>query len=248
MTLRLAIKRAIGAAEKLPVVELPTQKSLDEEPPSIEGLIDEVLSLETRRLKFFRPSMLDGCDRQNVFHYMNAPSHPQRQNPRLKRILDNGTYTHSRLQKYLGDHWNWWFAPEARVMVEVRGALIRGSCDGVLIRRTDRFAVGCEFKSVNHTEFLKLAKPKPEHVKQASLYMNLQQLPYIIVVYEDKDKQHIKEYAVKYNPGAWKEKRARIRYLHQYVEEGKLPEFDKNTCNPVFCGFVDYCRKKGAPV
>lgn len=242
---KLKLAAALGVASER---EEPTEASLAEAPPSVEGLIDDVLTRRTEKLHFFRPSMLGGCDRANVFHYMNAPFHPQRQNPRLLRILDTGSATHELVQGYLGDLHEWWFVKEARILVHVGNALVRGSCDGVLIRRRDLYRFGLEIKTINHEDFIKLTKAKPQHVFQALLYCHLQKLPWIVIVYWDKDKQHIKEYPIRAEKSAWLETKARVKELYGYVERRELPEYDESTCDTSFCQFVDFCRKKGAPV
>lgn len=217
-----------------------------ERPPSIAGLIDDVLERSVEKKQFFRPSMLHGCDRANVFHYPQmAPFHPQRQSPRMIRVLDNGTAIHEVIQGYLADHPEWFFAKESRIYKKVSGAWIRGSCDGVLIRRSDGYRVGIEIKTIAHEQFMKLTSPKPWHVKQASVYARLQKLHWIVVVYWDKDKQNIKDFPIEYDPKAWQETKERVRYLKRFVDEGELPEFDAKQCDPTFCQYVDHCKKKG---
>jgi len=259
---KLKMSKALGLPSRSSVAETPraetppapTGKSAPggnlstERPPSIEGIIDDVLEARTVEQHFFRPSMLFGCKRANVFHYTRVPHHPQRQNPRMLRILDNGTAIHSVLQGYLADHPDWWFAPESRILVKVQGATIRGSCDGVLIRREDGYRVGVEIKSISHDQFIKLTKPKPEHVFQAGLYCRLQKLPWIVIIYWDKNTQHLKEYVVRYNPQQWEDVKERVKELYGYVQSGELPEYDASTCDTTFCATVDYCRSKGAPV
>jgi len=225
--------------------ELRASSSSKDPPPSIAALIDDVLERRAQKHHFFRPSMLHGCDRANVFHYRSAPFHPQRQEPRLQRILDNGTAIHEVIQGYLGDHPEWWFAREARIYEEVAGAWVRGSCDGVLIRRSDGYRVGVEIKTIAHAEFMKLTKPKPVHVMQASIYARLQKLHWIVILYWDKDKQHIKDFPVAYSREHWTATKNRIKYLKAYVDRGDLPAFNPEQCDPTFCQFVDHCAKKG---
>ena len=247
--LKWKLGQALGvgmAGETLPPKSDRRRDDLDRErPPSISGLIEEVLEQKTQRRVFFRPSMLHGCNRQNVFHYREAPYHPSRQDPRMMRILDNGTKVHEVMQAYLADHPEWWFAPESRVYRRVNGAWIRGSCDGVLIRRSDGYKCGIEIKSMAHAEFMKLTKPKEWHIKQASIYARLQRLHWIVVIYWDKDKQHLKDYPVEYDKKAWLETKSRVKFLKGYIDREELPPFDPSQCDPTFCNYVDYCKKRG---
>lgn len=223
----------------------PTQ---DEEPPSIVDLIDDVCDSRGETFHFFRPSMLHGCDRANVFHYRVAPYRTPKHAPRMLRILDNGTAIHNVVQDYLGDSHEWWFVKEARVYKKVAGAWVRGSCDGVLIRRKDLYRVGVEIKTINHDEWTKLTKPKPGHVLQASIYAKLQNLKWIVILYWDKSTQNLKEFVVRFNRKRWKDIKKRVRQLKKYVDSKRIPKYDPLTCEPSFCGFVSFCRKKGAPV
>lgn len=241
--LSIKLKKSLMQAEGSVDKEL-----LKAEPPSTVAYIDAVLRERTRERKYFRPSMLHGCDRQNVFHYTRAPSKPQRQEPRMMRILDNGTAVHEVLQGYLSDHPDVWFAPESRILVEINDAWVRGSCDGVLIRRSDGYRWGIEIKTIAHDEFMKLSKPKKEHIAQAMIYMAVQKLYWITIIYWDKDKQHLKEYPIAFDPVLWKQTQERIKHLVSYVNANTLPEYDKSTCNTFFCQYVDHCRTKGAPV
>lgn len=222
--------------------------SQEEEPPSLIELIDEVNDSQGETYNFFRPSMLHGCDRANVFHYNVAPYRTPKHAPRMLRILDNGTKIHELVQQYLGDSPKWWFAREARIYKKVAGAWVRGSCDGVLIRRSDLYRMGVEIKTINHAEWLSLAKPKPMHVLQACVYARLQGLKWIVILYWDKGTQNLKEFPVRYNAKRWKEVKQRVRALKKYVDEKRIPAYNPTTCDPSFCGFVEHCRKKGAPV
>lgn len=246
-TSKLASALGVEALSDSPSAPRAVPRS-DEEPPSVERIIDDVLESQGEDHHFFRPSMLFGCDRANVFHYTHAPSHPQRQDPRMKRILINGTLVHEALQSILANHPEYWFAPESKVHVQVGDALIRGSCDGVLIRRSDGYRWGIEIKSIKHDKFIKLTKPEKGHVFQARIYQRLQKLHWITVLYWDKDTQYLKEFNVPYDADHWGEVRGRVSELKGFIDRRVLPKYDASTCDKFFCQFQDHCRKKGAPV
>ena len=218
--------------------------------PSVVSIIDEVgLQKMQPRPHYFRPSALFGCDRENVFHYTHAPEDPRQIGPRLGRILEEGNAVHDIIQdKYLPLHPEFWFIKESKISVVVDGFLVRGSCDGVLIRRSDKFMFGIEIKSMAMAEFNTLSKAKDEHKFQARLYMELQKLPMIVIVYWNKNNQNIKEYAVFRDKKCWEEAKERVRYLGSFVKKKKLPMYDKAMCNKKFCRYVSECRRKGAPV
>ena len=220
-----------------------------ETPPSIIGVIDDVLDARRVHLKFFRPSGLHGCKRQNIFHYTHAPSHPSRQDNRMMRILDNGSAVHEWVQEeYLSKHPEYWFVKEPKVLAEVEGVTVRGSCDGILIRRSDGYRWGLEFKTINHEGFQKLTGPQDKHVLQSSIYMALQKLHWITVVYWDKDKQNLREYNVPHSKELWERTKVRLREYKGFLDRDELPAYNSKACDLTFCNFVDHCRKMGAPI
>ncbi len=217
-------------------------------PPSLINIIESVHDSSKIHYNYFRPSMVFGCARANVFHYTHQPSHPSQQDNRLLRILDNGTAIHSVIQGYISNHPDIWFAPESKVLATIGGALVRGSCDGVLIRREDNYRWGLEFKTMADKSFAKLTRPMERHVLQACLYAKMQRLYWVTILYWNKNTQHLKEFHIKYQPERWKEMKARIKELKGYVDRGEVPEYDKSTCDTAFCRTVEHCRSLGAPV
>ena len=224
-----------------------SERFLTDPPPSVIGVIDQVLDGRKVDRPFFRPSMLFGCERQNVFHYGQVRQQPSQQNNQLMRILDNGTAVHEAVQSYLSNHPDLWFAKESRIMVEVEGALIRGSCDGVMVRRTDGYRWGVEIKTINAKGFKELEGPKEAHVLQASVYARLQGLWWITILYWNKDNQALKEYPVAFDPKLWDQVKERVQRLKAYVDAGEIPAYDAETCSTEFCGYVEHCRENGGP-
>ena len=57
-------------------------------PPSVVSIMEQVLDKNREEWpNFFRPSMLAGCARMNVYHYIHAPQGPEQHDNRLQRIL-----------------------------------------------------------------------------------------------------------------------------------------------------------------
>jgi hypothetical protein len=235
----------------------PAEKEdiLRQKPPSLVTIIEEAQDLPKERRGFLRPSAILGCDRQQVFRILGAPKGPQKIDNKLQRILDNGTAVHSVVQGYLARHHDWWFAPEARVYQEVGGILIKGSCDGIMVRRRDGYRFGIEIKTINHNSWLALAKPDPKHVFQASIYAVLHKVWWIVIYYWDKDKQEHKEYPVCCSKERWREVTDRVAMLRVMAEkavQGKalswinakrefLPSVCLKTCDQYFCDYCDFC-------
>ena len=221
----------------------------DQKPPSVECLIDQVLQAKTVRSHFFRPSGISNCDRQNVFHYMDAPQNPQQQNPRMMRILDTGTKTHEQIQGYLANHPDYFAAPETKIRMHVGKSLVLGSCDEVLVRRKDGYRFAMDFKTKGNDGFMRLTGPDDAHVDQLSIYMKGVGVKWGVIVYWNKDKQTIKEYPFRLDPVRWARIEKRYEYLYGFVERKELPEYDPKTCDTGgFCSYREHCRKMGAPV
>jgi hypothetical protein len=231
---------------------------LKQKPPSLVEVTEDAMASRQDERGFLRPSSLWKCDRMCVFHLCRAPQNPQKQDARMQRILDQGTATHEVMQGYLADHPEYWFAPEARVDTVVAGVRVRGSCDGILIRRSDGYRFGIEIKTKGNDAFNKLTKPDPDHILQASLYAKLNNVWWITIIYWDKDKQFLKEYPVCYDPAVWasiEERVAAIKTMadealgkgHRYthLDHKKLPKFDPKKCDPKFCPFKTFCEDCG---
>ena len=87
--------------------------------------------------------------------------------PRTRRIFDNGTGVHTRLQSYL--------KKEGILLLEEtpvwnKDLQILGHCDGMLA--ISKMSIGIlEIKSINTNQFKALTDAKPEHKMQAQVYM-----------------------------------------------------------------------------
>lgn len=225
---------------------------LKQEPPSVVRAINEVLGTRDEDYRFFRPSMLHGCDRANVFHHLRAPMNQPQIGAMLHKVLDNGTAIHSVIQGYLADHPGLFFAPETKVYLPELH--IRGSCDGVLTERKTGYRWGLEVKTINKRDFEKLTGPLEKHVAQASIYARLTGVWWITILYWSKDGGHsLREYHVPYDPARWEALTARAKELYGYVrafeESGEdpdtLPAFDQAVCddNLKFCRSSAHCHK-----
>jgi hypothetical protein len=248
---RLPLAAKLRGAVVRPEAEVPADLDLlKQRPPSVMSLIDDTLAAREEDLHYFRPSMLSGCRRANVFHYQHAPTNPQRVGATMQKHLDVGTALHGVVQQYLEEHPGCFFAPEAKVYLpQLR---IRGSCDGIIFRRKDMYRWGLEIKTTTHDKFQKLTGPLEDHVRQASIYARISGVWWITILYWDKDKQHMREYPVPYNPTYWKEEVVdRVQELIGYVDANELPAYDREECaeSLSFCSFSDHChRLLGRPV
>jgi hypothetical protein len=228
-------------------VPVPTKKRqlpmvADSPPPSVAGIIDEVLKGRNTEVQFFRPSMVSACTRANVYHYMKAPTNPPNTSPVLHRILDTGTALHEVVQKYIGSHYDVLFAPEVRV--HDPHLSVKGSCDGVLIERATGYRWAIEIKTIGDSGYKKLTGPKPEHIEQATIYMALLGVRWCSFLYVNKNTQVIREFLHEFQPEVWEGLRERLLELKAYAEEGRTPPFSSKEClaSIDLCRYVGHCQ------
>lgn len=112
------------------------------------------------------PSQVGTCMRSRYYARTGAPKDSGSISPRLRRIFDNGTKTHERLQKYLLDQG---MLIMDEVPVHNYRYNIQGHTDGVLkLSPAERGIL--EIKSINSESFANLKDAKPEHKEQGLLY------------------------------------------------------------------------------
>lgn len=87
--------------------------------------------------------------------------------------------------------------------------------------------VGLEIKTESPDEYAKLKEPKPEHVRQAHLYMAALDLPLMWFFYMNKGNQNNTNsetpYLVVWQPKVWTELEDRIKVVLDFAARGELP-------------------------
>lgn len=113
------------------------------------------------------PSQIGNCVRARYYARTGAPSDSTAVDARTRRIFDNGTGVHERLQRYL-------LAQGILLMDEVPVVNpqynIQGHTDGVLKLSADERGI-LEIKSINSNGFTNLKAPKEHHVMQGLTYI-----------------------------------------------------------------------------
>ena len=124
--------------------------------------------------------------------------HENRVDPQLRRIFDNGTMTHRRIQEYLAKMTRAKKYPFKLIKDELpifdKEYRIGGNTDGVI--EVDGELYILEIKTINTTQFRKLTEPLWKHMDQAHLYMYCADIPQAIFLYEDKNTQALKDFVV----------------------------------------------------
>ncbi len=76
-----------------------------------------------------------------------------------------------------------------------------------------------ELKSINQRNFILLTKPKPEHVIQLQIYLNLTGYEIGSVLYENKNDQKIKAFVLKKDVEHWNKIKARCEAIMAMEEQ-----------------------------
>lgn len=122
---------------------------------------------EDRRWDINSPSGISRCVRAIYYSRTGAECDANSIDARTRRIFDNGTAVHERLQSYM-------MKAGITAMIEVpvfdKELQIQGHTDGLVI--ISKYELGVlEIKSINSNGFAQLIDAKEEHKEQAQVYM-----------------------------------------------------------------------------
>ena len=113
------------------------------------------------------PSQIGKCLRQRFYARTGATRDSNAIDARTRRIFDNGTKTHERLQQYLAEQ-GMLLMDEIPVLNEYYN--IQGHTDGLIALSKVEKAI-LEIKSINSNGFSQLKTAKEEHVQQGLSYV-----------------------------------------------------------------------------
>lgn len=113
------------------------------------------------------PSAAGDCNRANFYKRTGVQGDSLIIEPRSRRIFDNGSHVHDRLQEYL-DRAGILLIKELPVIHEPLN--IQGHSDG-LVKIDDEGLAILEIKSINDGQFQKLIDAKPDHKYQGMTYL-----------------------------------------------------------------------------
>jgi hypothetical protein len=113
------------------------------------------------------PSAIGGCLRARYYSRIGAEKNPMSIDARLRRIFDNGTHFHLRMQEYLKKQ-GMLLLDEVPVLNE--DYVIQGHTDGVVkLSAIERAVV--ELKSIKSGDFVQLKDALEDHKKQGLTYL-----------------------------------------------------------------------------
>jgi len=166
----------------------------------------------------------------------------------VKKIFDTGHAFHGKIEKYLNG-----LREMGDITIEAmedrkydEKLKITGKCDSVIkINATgERYLI--ELKSIKDAGYEWLKEPKPEHVGQAHVYMQMFDVRKALIVYENKDTQKMKEFLVNWDPKVLDEIRKKLKKVFKKVAQKKLPAkpYVETDWQCRYCSFKKYCWAK----
>ena len=177
------------------------------------------------------------CSRALYFKFKKYPKKDPE--PRVLRIFDNGDYTHMRIVSVL-------FGLGIIRAVEIKippQEIISGRADAIIDIDSKPYVL--EIKSIASYKFQRLEAPDQDHIKQIQLYMHYFKIPDGILLYENKDKQELKEFVIKYDPFIVQDILKNFKKLKKQIDSDLLPDVPVNIeswrCD--YCEYRDECMK-----
>lgn len=198
-----------------------------------------------------------GCPRKVVYSLLGTEKHGK-----IKRFwrqrFQFGKYAHQMIQDdfaRMAAASNGAMTFEAEVPISgdlqelAREFSLESACDGVFTF-FDKFSapflrIGLEIKTESPSEYEKLTAPKPDHVRQAHVYMKVLDLPMMWFMYINKGNQNntasVKPFLVDFDPTIWAGLELEFRDRLEEAALGQLPE-GKESIVCEFCSYAWTCQ------
>lgn len=210
-------------------------------------------------------SEVSGCERKIVYSLTGTERREESARIWRKRFKV-GHYIHAMFQKDfawmarrmgLGDtvaNWHISFEPEITIAPQYQELAkkwyIFSHCDGMFIvrERWDGPAILrilLEIKSEAPDSYMKLKRPRPDHVEQGHVYMACLDTPLIWFLYYNKGNQNFTSsdptWMLKFDPRVWASLEARFERAHDWAAREVLPPREESVkCE--FCPFKWTCQ------
>lgn len=160
------------------------------------------------------PSKICGCERQAAFVFLGMPGRNMK-DPEQELVFDDGNWRHHRWQATFLDMekvLTWHFGKKVfrtlaiEEYVEIPELFIAGSLDVLVAIKGEKWVI--DIKGINSWGFERVFKdhePHEAHVLQLICYMRARRIPRGLLLYDHKDKNRTKIFAVRFDSKKWKE-------------------------------------------
>ena len=177
------------------------QKIFSEETWLIKSLEDSLGGPQRKnREGVFYPSMLGSYCMKLLYLAYNGLLPEQIIDDNLQRIFDNGNFLEERMATYFT---KMDILLDREIEAKSDTPPISGRAD-FLLKHGDYEQIGLELKSINDRGFEALKnRPQREHTVQLQIYLHILELPYGVVLYENKNNQKLKAFGMLPDPDIW---------------------------------------------
>lgn len=196
------------------------------------------------------PSKICGCERQAAFVFVGMPGRGIK-DPEQEAVFEDGKWRHLKwdaifldMQLVLGS--KKFAVVSIEEYVEVPKLFIAGHLDAVIKINGEKWVV--DFKGINSWGFERVFRehePHEAHVLQLICYMRARRIPRGMILYDHKDKNLTKIFAVRFTQAQWSEVNEWCeRVLRKLVKEDLPPmSLDCQSGNFLFekCPFSYVC-------
>lgn len=193
------------------------------------------------RKHFIHPSSLMGCARTFCYKFLDAPVSRSwggiTELSRTERIFSNGDYFHLRMQVLMV---RMGLCNVRDIEVGFSQGDEEGTADAII--RLDGVKGVVDFKSANEYAFNAVRESSPDYKyeMQLRIYMEKFGVKFGIILYENKNTQHMKEVVLLRNKMKEDELRDRRDYLRHYIRRWKLAPREGKTKTTIPCSRCDY--------
>jgi len=139
---------------------------------------------------------------------------PKKFDARVKRILENGNYMHSRYMKIFAEMG----ILVAAELTAGNNDIVHGRADCILTDKEKLYVV--DLKSCSQWTFNKLEKPIYSHFYQLQFYMYFLNIEDGKLLYENKDNQNVKVFDMKLDKLLVEKELAKMRRVKEIVDSG----------------------------
>lgn len=175
------------------------------------------------------PSSLMGCRREAVFKFLGAEGQ-MKIDLDLEMIFEDGNWRHHKWQALFLDMQKVLGRKNFRVVsfesdAILPGLYVAGSLDVHIVVKGVHYII--DIKGINDYGFKRVCidqdAPMPKHIDQLVAYMKAKKVRRGIILYENKDKNQVKNFLVTYDKERWKEVVKWCDSVITAMEDQRLP-------------------------
>lgn len=236
------VKEALGYVQILPKIEAYLEDINLEDNGRALGVFS-ASDIGNKSGRSLCGDYLMGCGRMLYYRYIGLEPRDKIP-PRLRRIFDTGHHVHAQLQGYLSilssrlDCET--FVDEAPCNMKNSKVAdqyeIESTTDGIwtLSAPEHELRFGLEIKSMKDELFKKLNGAESYHIMQCMVYMACLDLPFMVVLYYNKNDSSLAEYVLHFDDKMWKAVTDKINHVRECAVDEEEPEreigFHCRTC------------------